>query len=156
MQNISGHQHINTLRPRQNGRHFPDDIFRCIFNENVRISINISLKFVPKGPITILQHWFRQWLGVGQATSHYRNQVWLVNWGIYASLGLNELIQLQPMDIQSLKRKSMYYSRVYSKQLKEIFSKRLTCPSWGQRQGMGVFLSCGLNVRSAAVVLCLI
>ena len=26
----------NTLRPRQNGRHFPDDIFNCIFlNENV-------------------------------------------------------------------------------------------------------------------------
>ena len=29
-----------------------DDIFKCIFlNENVRISIQISLKFVPKGPI---------------------------------------------------------------------------------------------------------
>ena len=41
-----------TLRPRQNGRHFPDDIFRCIFlNENVWISINISLKFVLNGPI---------------------------------------------------------------------------------------------------------
>ena len=43
---------INTLQPRQNGRHFPDDIFKCIFlNENVWISIKISLKFVPKGPI---------------------------------------------------------------------------------------------------------
>ena len=43
---------INTLRPRQNGRHFPDDIFKWIFlNEDVRISINISLKFVPRGPI---------------------------------------------------------------------------------------------------------
>ena len=41
-----------TLRPRQNGRHFADNIFKCIFlNENVCISINISLKFVPKGPI---------------------------------------------------------------------------------------------------------
>ena len=40
------------MRPRQNGRHFPDDIFRCIFsNESVYISIKISLKFVPKGPI---------------------------------------------------------------------------------------------------------
>ena len=27
---------VNTLRPRQNGRHFPDDIFKRIFlNENV-------------------------------------------------------------------------------------------------------------------------
>ena len=43
---------LNTLRPRQHGRHFPDDIFRCIFlNEYVWISIKISLKFVPKGPI---------------------------------------------------------------------------------------------------------
>ena len=43
---------VNTLRPSQNGRHFADDIFKCIFlNENVWISIKISLKFVPKGPI---------------------------------------------------------------------------------------------------------
>ena len=43
---------VNTLRPRQNGRHFPDDIFKCIFlNENVCITFKISLKFVPKGPI---------------------------------------------------------------------------------------------------------
>ena len=40
--------HTNTLRPRQNGHHFPDDIFKCIFfNENVWISLKISLKFVP-------------------------------------------------------------------------------------------------------------
>ena len=43
---------INTLRPRQNGRYSPDDIFKCIFlNENVWISIKISLKFVCQGPI---------------------------------------------------------------------------------------------------------
>ena len=37
---------------RQNGRRLPDDIFKCIFiNKNVSISIKISLKFVPKGPI---------------------------------------------------------------------------------------------------------
>ena len=46
------HGSINTLRPRQNGRHFADDIFKRIFlNENVRILIKISLKFVPEGPI---------------------------------------------------------------------------------------------------------
>ena len=43
---------FNTLRPRQNGRHFADDIFKCIFlNENNWIPVKISLKFVPKGPI---------------------------------------------------------------------------------------------------------
>ena len=49
-----GHLSINTLRPRQHGRHFADDTFKCFFlflNENVWISINISLKFVPKVPI---------------------------------------------------------------------------------------------------------
>ena len=43
---------INTLRPRQNGRHFADDIFKYIFlNENAWIPIKISLKFEPHGPI---------------------------------------------------------------------------------------------------------
>ena len=40
---------INILRPRQNGRHLPDDILKCVsLNENVWISIEISLKFVHK------------------------------------------------------------------------------------------------------------
>ena len=40
----------NTLRPRQNGWHFPGDIFKCIlFNENVRVLNKISLKFANKG-----------------------------------------------------------------------------------------------------------
>ena len=43
---------INSLRPRQNGRLFADDTFKCIFlNENIRISNKISPKFVPKGLI---------------------------------------------------------------------------------------------------------
>ena len=43
---------FNKLRPRQNGRHFADVIFKCIFlNENVWMPIKISLKFVPKVPI---------------------------------------------------------------------------------------------------------
>ena len=41
--------------------------------------------------LTIFQHWFRQWLGVDLATSHYQNQWWLDYWRIYVSLRLNEL-----------------------------------------------------------------
>ena len=38
--------------PGQKGRHFAEDIFRCIFvHEKFYILIKISLKFVPKGPI---------------------------------------------------------------------------------------------------------
>ena len=44
--------YVNSLRPKQNGRHFPDDMVKCIFlNENVWLAIKISLKFVPKGSI---------------------------------------------------------------------------------------------------------
>ena len=40
------------VEAEKNGRHFPDDIFKCIFfNENVWIFIKISLKFVPRGQI---------------------------------------------------------------------------------------------------------
>ena len=43
---------VITLRPRQNGRLFADDTFKRIFvTENIRISIKISLTFVPKGLI---------------------------------------------------------------------------------------------------------
>ena len=42
---------VNTLRPRQNGRYFDYTFKRIFVNENVRILIEISLKFVPKGPI---------------------------------------------------------------------------------------------------------
>ena len=38
---------FNTLRPIQNSRHFPDDIFKYIFlNENIWISLKFSLRFV--------------------------------------------------------------------------------------------------------------
>ena len=43
---------LNTLRPKQHGCHFADNTFKGIFfNENVGISIKISLEFVHKGPI---------------------------------------------------------------------------------------------------------
>ena len=43
---------FNSSRPRENRRHFADDVFKCIFlNENVMILVKISLKFVPKTPI---------------------------------------------------------------------------------------------------------
>ena len=42
---------VNTLGPRQNGRHFLD-IFKWIFmNASVWIPIKFSLQFVPKGPV---------------------------------------------------------------------------------------------------------
>ena len=78
---------FNTLRLRQNGCHFANNIFECIFlNQNVWISIKISLEFVPKGSsdntLALVQI---------MAWRHYRNKWWFVYWHICASLGLNEL-----------------------------------------------------------------
>ena len=43
---------VNSSPPGENGHHFADDIFRCIFvNEKFYIVIKFALKFVPKGPI---------------------------------------------------------------------------------------------------------
>ena len=51
----------NTLRPKQNGCLFADDTFKRIFlNENVRISIKISLKFVLKVPINNIPALFQK------------------------------------------------------------------------------------------------
>ena len=51
---------INSLRPKQNFCHFPDNIFKCnSLNEKVWISIVISLKFFLRVRLTIFQHWFR-------------------------------------------------------------------------------------------------
>ena len=54
-----------TLRPRQNYRHFPDDISKRIFlNKKCCVLMKISLRFV-------------EILGAGRATSHYLIQWWL-------------------------------------------------------------------------------
>ena len=59
-QSLQCQTYVNTLRLRQNGCHFSDDIFKCIFfNENIWTWIKISLKFVPKCPINNIQHCFR-------------------------------------------------------------------------------------------------
>ena len=66
---------------RNNGRHFPDDIFKYIFlNENVWISTKFSLKYVPMGPINNI-------LALVQMMAWQR----IGFWHIYASLGLNGL-----------------------------------------------------------------
>ena len=75
--NIPAWARINSLRPRQNGRQFPEDIFKCILvNENLWIPIKFHWSLFPRVQLTIFQHWFTQWLGTDHATSHYLNQWW--------------------------------------------------------------------------------
>ena len=86
---------INTLRPRQNGRRFADDTFKCIFlNEDIKISIKISLKFVPKGQINNIPA-LVQIMAWHRPGDKPLSDAYIVYWRIYASLGLNELKTLQ-------------------------------------------------------------
>ena len=63
-----------------------DDNFKRIFlNENMWISMNISLKFIPKGPID-------NTAGLVEIIIWTSDVV--VCWHIYMSLGLNELITI--------------------------------------------------------------
>ena len=51
---------FNTLRSRQNGRHFADDTFKLIFlNENCCILIKMSLILFSIVQVTRIQHWSR-------------------------------------------------------------------------------------------------
>ena len=66
------------------------------------ISIKISLKFVPKGPINNIPALVQM-----MAWRHYLNQWCLVYWHMYASVGLNELNECyisiwNPISFQSL------------------------------------------------------
>ena len=81
---------LKILRPRQNERHFADDILST-WTKMFALRLTFHWRLFRRVHLTIFQHWFRKWLGVDQATSHYLNQWWLVYWRIYASLGLNEL-----------------------------------------------------------------
>ena len=59
---------FDTFRPRQSGRHFPEDIFEWFFLYQIAWnSLKISLKFVPKVRINNIP-----------LTGHYLNQWWLV------------------------------------------------------------------------------
>ena len=83
------HDILTQLPPGQNGRHFPDNIFRCIFmNENVWISMKISLNFVPNGSIDNIP-------ALVQIMAWHRIRItWtnadLIRWHILDALGVDE------------------------------------------------------------------
>ena len=85
----------NTLRPRQNGRHFPDYIFKRIFlNENFRILTKYHWNMFLRVPLKIWQY-----SDNGLASIRRQYIIWthygLPYWRIYASLGLNRFIHLR-------------------------------------------------------------
>ena len=91
------YKYIDTLRPRQNGRHFADDIFKCIFlNENFWLSNDISLNLC-LFRVCLINNVI---IGSDNGLAPTRRQAiirtnnGLVYWRIYPSFGFNESISL--------------------------------------------------------------
>ena len=100
---------INTLRPRQNGRHFADGTFKCIFfNENVLISLKIPLKFVPRGPINNIPALVQIMAWRRPGDKPLSEPMLVFAWRIYASLGLNELKTAKAVSF-TIERKNIIY-----------------------------------------------
>ena len=66
---------INTLRPRQNGRHSADDTFNAFFQWKFSISINIAQRFFAS-PIKNMPTLVQIVAWGEQATSHHLHQWW--------------------------------------------------------------------------------
>ena len=124
---------FNTLRPRQNGRHFANDIFKCNFvNEKAWFSITISLKFVPQDPVNNIPTLVEIMAWRRPNDKPFLN-LWRLDYRrIYASLALNELILLRrsislfllPCDIVLfLDKAQLLYKFLYLILYKKILDK---------------------------------
>ena len=101
--------HFNTFRPRRDGHHFPDDIFKCILlNENAWILIKILLKF-HKGPINnipaLVQ--IKAWRRSGDKPL---SEPMMVSLRIYSSFGVNLLTVIR---IDTVVKSLSLFERIY-------------------------------------------
>ena len=115
-----------TLRPVQNGRHFADDTFKRIFlNQNVRNSIKISPKFVPKGRIRNIPSLdqIKAWCRLGNKPLSEPMTLRLLT-HIYASLGLNEILHYHNT---LLHRATLRLKNKMAAILQSTFSNALSC-----------------------------
>ena len=131
-------RHINTLRPRQCGRHFLDNILIWIFlNENVWIWCKISLRFIPKDPINNISALVQimDWCPTKQATSHYLEQWYLdisITWPQCVNLGcIPSMFFLLANQCQWLRKNHAvflaHWSLIQSVNLIQIMTWYLSC-----------------------------
>ena len=81
-----GQAGVNTLRPRQNGHHFAEDIFNAFsWMKMFQLRLKFHRSLFPRVQLTIFQHWFRLWLVAWPAPSHNLNQCWNIVNGLAPS-----------------------------------------------------------------------
>ena len=84
-----GIQSFNTLKPKQDGRHFTDDIFKCIFfKENVWIPIKFHWILFSRVQVTYSSTGWDN----GLAPSRWQAIIWPMMASLPTHIGLNELI----------------------------------------------------------------
>ena len=91
-QTMAENGRLTTLSPRQMGRHFADDNFKCVFFNKIFWILNISLNYVHEGPIENVIICLDNGLAPNRRQAIIRTTDNLVYWRIYVSLGLNYLI----------------------------------------------------------------
>ena len=125
---------INILRPDQNGCHFADDIFKCIFlNENYCILLLISLEFVHRGStgnisVLILEiHWhitsnklLTHW---GQVTHICVSKLTIIASDNGLSPGRRQAIIWKNAEILSIQNLGTKFSEIINKILTFLFKK---------------------------------
>ena len=128
---------FNTFRPRPNGRCFVGDIFKYIsMYENCCILIQVSNKFVPRVPLTIICHWLHN----GMAPYRRQSINWIgdepVHWSVYASQGrkgliaqtlyISTLLQNYQLDVlcYALKAKRCHDADAKFAPVKKLFASR--------------------------------
>ena len=67
------HWKLNSSRPKQNGQHFPSNIFKC-FSWHKIFQFCIFIQILLNCELIISLHWVGKWRNAEQATSHYCNQ----------------------------------------------------------------------------------
>ena len=66
LMNGNAGMHLISKRPKQNGRLFADNFFKCILLMKTYVFWSEFQN----------QHWVRKWLGIVQAPRHYPYQIW--------------------------------------------------------------------------------
>ena len=83
---------FSTFRPSQKAAILQSPFSNAFYSIKMcEFYLKNQWRIIPMVQLTFSQHWFRQWIGTDQVTSHFLKQRWLGCRRIDVSLGHNEL-----------------------------------------------------------------
>ena len=118
----------HTLRPTQNGSHFANNIFKCIFfHEIVEFRLKFHWNLFLRVQLTTGFHWFKYWLSVGGWPAIIWTNDGLVYWCIYMSLSFHEFNQMVCY-ISSRSMNSKIYKGAWPRDIESVLYIVSMCP----------------------------